>query len=231
MRAGTLTEPVPALHVLRVFVDEHERGGNPLGVYLDGGQVARTERQARAKDLGFSETVFVDDSDQGEVQIFTPGAEVAMAGHPLVGTSWLLEHEGRGAAVLRPPAGEVATWVEDGATWIRGRPEWAPGFELRQLDSAAAVEGQQVPGDEDALLQVWAWEDEGAGRVRVRVFPRALGIEEDEATGAAALMLAAEVGRPIAIRQGAGSRILARPGQGGSAEIGGFSVLDELRES
>lgn len=215
--------------MLRVFADEHGRRGNALGVYLEGRETAREERQAVAARLAFSETVFVDDAGRGVVQIFTPGAEVAMAGHPLVGTSWLLAHEGRGVEVLRPPAGEVVTWVEGEMTWIRGHPAWAPPFELRQLGSPIEVDAHEIPGEREALLQVWAWEDEEAGSVRVRVFPRALGIDEDEATGAAALMLAAEVGRPVTIRQGTGSQILARPGKGGTAEIGGRCLLDEVR--
>jgi predicted PhzF superfamily epimerase YddE/YHI9 len=80
------------------------------------------------------------------------------------------------------------------------------------------------------MAAVWAWEDESAGRVRARVFPIGIGIEEDEATGAAALMLAAKVGRAVEIHQGQGSVIHARPGPDGSAEIGGRAVLDDVRE-
>ena len=40
--------------------------------------------------LGFSETVYVDDPDTGQLRIFTPAAELPFAGHPLVGTAWLL---------------------------------------------------------------------------------------------------------------------------------------------
>jgi predicted PhzF superfamily epimerase YddE/YHI9 len=50
---------LPELHVLRVFCDPEGGGGNPLGVFLDGGEVAEGDRQPFAADLGFSETVFV----------------------------------------------------------------------------------------------------------------------------------------------------------------------------
>jgi predicted PhzF superfamily epimerase YddE/YHI9 len=56
-----------------------------------------------------------------------------------------------------------------------------------------------------------------------------LGIPEDEATGAAATKLAASVGRPIDIRQGRGSRILARPLSDGWVEIGGRVALEDVR--
>jgi hypothetical protein len=44
------------------------------------------------------------------------------------------------------------------------------------------------------------------------------------------VQLGARVDRAIDIRQGRGSRILARPGEGGYVEIGGRAVLDEVRE-
>ena len=66
--------------------------------------------------------------------------------------------------------------------------------------------------------------------MRSRMFPVRIGIAEDEATGAAAVQLGARLGRAIDIRQGRGSRILAQPRDDGSVEIGGLSVLDEVRE-
>ena len=41
------------------------------------------------------------------VRIFTPAVELPLAGHPLVGTTWLLDQAGRPAAALLPPAGRV----------------------------------------------------------------------------------------------------------------------------
>ena len=67
-----------------------------------------------------------------DVRIFTPTEELALAGHPLVGTAWLLTG-GEGAIALRPPAGVVEASSVEGLTWIRARAEWAPGYELRQL--------------------------------------------------------------------------------------------------
>ena len=218
------------LHVLRVFVAPEGTGGNPLGVVLDGPAVPEGRRQAVAADLGFSETVFVDDPSAGAVRIFTPAAELPFAGHPLVGISWLLARERTAVAVLRPPAGEVPTFLdEDGVTWIRGRAEWAPEMALRQL--AAPDEVDALTGAPDGLgfADCWAWEDEPAGRVRSRVFAPRFGIAEDEATGAAAVRLVSQLGRPVTIRQGAGSLLRARPGPDGTAEVGGDVVLEQVR--
>ena len=219
------------LHVLRVFVAPGGSGGNPLGVFLDGGAVPEGRRQAVAADLGFSETVFVDDPSAGRVRIFTPAAELPFAGHPLVGTSWLLARERTAVALLRPPAGEVPTYLDgDGVTWIRGRAEWAPQMSFRQL--ADPDQGEALAGAPEGLgfVDCWAWEDEAAGRVRARVFAPAFGIEEDEATGAAAVRLVSRLGRPLTIRQGAGSLLRARPGPDGAAEVGGEVVLDQVRD-
>ena len=216
------------LHVLRVFVAPEGTGGNPLGVFLDGAAVPEGRRQAIATDLGFSETVFVDDCSAGAVRIFTPAAELPFAGHPLVGTSWLLARERTAVAVLRPPAGEVPTFLDtDGVTWIRGRAEWAPEMSLRQLAGPEQVDALDGGPDGLDFADCWAWEDEAAGLVRSRVFAPRYGIAEDEATGAAAVRLVSQLGRPVTIRQGAGSLLRARPGPDGTAEVGGEVVLAE----
>jgi predicted PhzF superfamily epimerase YddE/YHI9 len=218
------------LHVLRVFVGEGDAGGNPLGVFLEGHEVPGDRRQSVAADLGFSETVFVDDPDRGELRIFTPTDELPFAGHPLVGTAWLLARKGYEVSLLRPLAGEVPVRIEDDTTYITGRPEWAPPFEHIELDSPDEVDALTGPPDERDLAGVWAWEDEEAGRVRARVFPVRFGIQEDEATGAHAVRLAHRLGRTITIRQGKGSLILAEPRPDGTVEIGGRTELVEVHE-
>ena len=221
---------MPRLHVLRVFVGDGGASGNPLGVFLDGAQVAEGERQGIAADIGFSETVFVEDPEQGRLRIFTPKEELPFAGHPLVGTAWLLTSEGLDVPTLRPPAGEVPVRVEGGVTFISGRPEWAPPYEHIELASPAEVEALAGPPNGQDLAGVWAWEDERAGYVRARVFPIRSGIDEDEATGAHAVRLAARLARTIIIRQGKGSLIFADPQPDGTVEIGGRTKLVEVRE-
>lgn len=225
-----MIDAVPDLHVLRVFVGDDGAGGNPLGVFLDGAAVPPDRRGLTAARLGFSETVFVDDAARGELRIFTPAVELDFAGHPLVGTAWLLAAEGKAASVLRPPAGEVPARAEGDRVFIAGRPEWAPPFEHVQLESPAAVAALRgSPGGRDAA-GAWAWEDERAGIVRARVFASRYGIEEDEATGAHAVLLCAALGREITINQGRGSKILARPCDDGTVEIGGRVALVERRD-
>jgi predicted PhzF superfamily epimerase YddE/YHI9 len=216
---------MPTLHLLRVFCSEDGSGGNPLGVFLHGGEVAPELRQAVAADLGLSEVVFVDDAQRGEIRIFTPAVELDFAGHPSVGTAWMLD----GLDALQTQAGELPVRREGENVYVGARPEWGPPHDLIELSSADEVEALDGPPEGHDLAMAWAWLDEGAGIVRARVFPVRIGIAEDEATGSAATKLCALIGRPIDIRQGRGSRILARPGANGFVEIGGSSVEDDVR--
>ena len=218
------------LHVLRVFTNEDGEWGNHLGVFLLGREVPEPERQRVAADLGFSETVFVDDAASGAVRIFTPAVELPFAGHPLVGTGWLLGHEGSAPPALRPPAGEVALRVEDGVSRIAARPEWAPPFEPVQLRDPAQVRALSGPPADAGEVYAWAWIDEAAGTIRARSFAPAYGIAEDEATGSAALMLCGLLGREITIHQGHGSVLGARPLGDGRVEVWGTVALDDARE-
>jgi predicted PhzF superfamily epimerase YddE/YHI9 len=206
------------LHILRVFTGPAGEAGNPLGVFPDGAAIPRDTRQAVAADLGYSETVFVDSAVTGELQIYTPTTELPLAGHPLVGTGWLL-----GIDTLRPPAGEVDTWREGDLTWIRGRAEWSLPYDRAQLATPGDVDAFAIPGG-DAMVSVWAWEDEAAGRIRARVFPNGIGIDEDEATGAHALQLGAQLGRDVVIRQGEGSELFVQPAADGTVAVGGRVV-------
>ena len=221
---------MPKLQVLKVFVGEGGVGGNPLGVFLEGHEIPEPDRQGVAADLGFSETVFVEDAEAGELRIFTPGTELPFAGHPLVGTAWLLNAARGAVTTLRPPAGEVPVRFDGDITFISGRPEWAPPFEHVELASPGAVEALPGPPEGHDLVGAWAWDDKEAGRVRVRVFPARFGIEEDEATGAHAVRLAALLGRELKIRQGFGSAILASPRDDGTVEIGGRTERVEVRD-
>ncbi len=187
-------------------------GGNELAVALDGEPRDAASRQRVAHELGLSETVFVDDAEAGRVRIFTPAAELPFAGHPLVGAAWLL-----GVDVLRPPAGEVPARREGDLAFVAGRPEWAPAFKWTELGSPEEVDALEPPAT--GLDAYWAWT--GPGVVRARVFPCDIGIEEDEATGAAAVVLASQLRERIEIHQGVGSVIHAAPRDDGLVEIGG----------
>ncbi|MFF3684323.1 PhzF family phenazine biosynthesis protein [Streptomyces sp. NPDC002187] len=230
-----MNEPdvLDVLDVLHVFCAPDGQYGNALGVVRDPrGFPDQASRQVLAAELGFSETVFVDDPERGVVDIYTPGTRLTFAGHPLVGAAWLLDLE-----AVNPPAGEV--WVrQDGEfTWITAHADWAPPWRLERYATPEEVDALPAPPPGEGRLYAWAWEDEAAGRVRARAFPRRAdergnsrsggagvcpeGVAEEEATGAAALLLTERLGRALNITQGRGSQILAAPGPDGLIEIGG----------
>ncbi|MCG6496450.1 PhzF family phenazine biosynthesis protein [Kitasatospora sp. A2-31] len=203
--------------VLRVFCGPGGEHGNELGVVRDGAAVPdEAQRQAFARELGFSETVFVDDPEQGAIDIYTPGLRLPFAGHPCVGAAWLLR-----ADRLVTAAGTVRVRHDGEFTRIEARPEWAPTRTTRQYGSAAEVDALEVPPPGE-WVYAWAWQDEPAGTVRARAFPgRGDGIDEDEATGAAALLLTAELQRDLTITQGLGSQLVTALRDGGFIEVGG----------
>jgi predicted PhzF superfamily epimerase YddE/YHI9 len=217
------------LHVLRVFIAADGSAGNPLGVFLDGRAIPEDRRQSVAAELGFSETVFVDDRATGTIQIFTPGTELAFAGHPTVGCAWLLAESGSPVETLHVPAGDVPTWVADDIRWVRARAGWIHPITLDELPDAAAVEALRGAPPGESSYYAWAWEDRAAGAIRSRYLAAGIGIAEDEATGAAAVVLTDRLGQDLEIRQGRGSRLSTRLGPNGTIDLGGRVVLDEIR--
>jgi predicted PhzF superfamily epimerase YddE/YHI9 len=202
---------------VRVFTDSDGRHGNLLGVVRNGASIPeQPDRQELARRLGHSETVFVDDEERGVLEIYTPSVRLPFAGYPLIGAGWLL-----GVDRFTLEVAEVPVRQDDGLTWITARPGWALPRTLRQYGSVAEVEALAVP-EPGEWVYAWAWQDEAAGSIRARGFPgRGDGIEEDAATGAAALQLSGELGRALTITQGAGSQLFTRPGADGTIGLGG----------
>jgi len=74
-------------------------GGNQLAVFSDAAGLSDAEMQELAHEMNFSESTFVTASDVPgavrRVRIFTPAREIPMAGHPTVGTTWVLASHGQ----------------------------------------------------------------------------------------------------------------------------------------
>ncbi len=186
-------------------------------------------RQAVAAELGFSETVYVEDRAAGKIRIFTPGLELPFAGHPTVGSAWLLARGGAPPKTLQTRAGELGVREEGSQTYVSARPEWSPKLDYVELDSPAEVRGLDGPPRGSSAAYAWAWIDRDAGTIRARCFIKEAGIDEDEATGSAAIVLCARLDRALTIHQGRGSVLTVAPLGEGRVEVGGSVRLDEVR--
>jgi trans-2,3-dihydro-3-hydroxyanthranilate isomerase len=119
-------------------------GGNQLCVVPDPGELDDAEMQAIAKEIGFSETTFVTEAagDRYAMRIFTPGQELPFAGHPTLGTAFVLVSEGRTStpATQMIAAGEIPVEVdaEANTAWMTQLPsEFGPVFPDRDLIASA----------------------------------------------------------------------------------------------
>ncbi|MGG3452319.1 PhzF family phenazine biosynthesis protein [Domibacillus aminovorans] len=82
------------------IVDVFSKGkytGNPLTVFKNAGNISDNEMQQIAKEINYSETTFIlsDSKNDGgyDVRIFTPNEEVPFAGHPTLGTAYIIQNE------------------------------------------------------------------------------------------------------------------------------------------
>ena len=87
-----------AFQTVDVFTDR-KFGGNPLAVLTDARGLSTGQMQAIAAEFNYAETTFVlpprDPAHTAEVRIFTPKAELPFAGHPNVGTAYVLAQAGQ----------------------------------------------------------------------------------------------------------------------------------------
>ncbi len=96
----------PTFYILDVFAQQRY-AGNQLAVFRNVAGVSDTEMQQIAREVNFSETTFIL-SEQPEsggypVRIFTPGQEVPFAGHPTIGTAFVIQQEIIGRQVETVP--------------------------------------------------------------------------------------------------------------------------------
>jgi len=240
-------------------------GGNALGVIPDSTGLASGDMQRIAADLGFSETVFIDWATAGmpALRIFTPVAELPFAGHPLVGTAWVLNHLGPGSGMMGIAIGEVGVRTRGDVVWVSPPAVERPVREVAASQATAlgvpAVRAWRVQVPSDFLLaEVASAADviavqpdlaavagaadglsvfHGEAPTRSRFFAPRIGIDEDPATGSAAVALAA-VRRTLGRDAGTARVVQGLPGSlseihltwdGVAVDLGGTVVKDEVR--
>ena len=138
-------------HVVDVFT-KTRFGGNPLAVVLDADELTTQQMQTVAREFNFSETSFVrapkHENNTAHVRIFTPNSEMDFAGHPNVGTSYVLANIANGSPqklVFEERVGLVqvnVTYSENGdvqTTAITSPMPLSKGAEYSPIDAAIAL--------------------------------------------------------------------------------------------
>lgn len=137
--------------VCDVFTDTRFNG-NQLAVLPDAAGLSETQMQQIAREFNFSETAFVFPAEQGQtrkVRIFTPTTEVPFAGHPNIGTAFVLTETGELGSDIVPESicfEEKAGLVPIN---ISQKPSGQRQFELKAPESLTArpFKGVSIIGD------------------------------------------------------------------------------------
>ena len=118
----------PTFYIVDVFA-EKKYAGNQLAVVTDAGAISGAQMQMIALEMNFSETTFIlsDEERNGsyDVCIFTPKEEVPFAGHPTLGTAYVIAHEIEAKPaeriVLNLKGGQIPVNLGD-VSWMRQQP-------------------------------------------------------------------------------------------------------------
>ncbi|HEY8677318.1 MAG TPA: PhzF family phenazine biosynthesis isomerase [Candidatus Dormibacteraeota bacterium] len=185
-----------AIRIVDVFTDRPFTG-NQLAVVLNADDISGETMQDVAREMNFSETTFVltpqARSSAARVRIFTPAAELPFAGHPTVGTAWVLWKEGllkKGAdrftleegvgpvsvrfeEIPLPPAGEGQGGGSNVLVWMTHPTVRFQEVHEDRAQVARAL-GLTEEGREDRA------KGDGAQRAEEHVGERADGVDADE---------------------------------------------------
>jgi PhzF family phenazine biosynthesis protein len=101
--------------------------GNPLCVFEDATGLSDGQMQDLARQFNLSETTFVTPGDaevSANVRIFTPNYEMPFAGHPTLGTAYIVREllGAKDAVLLRMPAGDIRVFVSGNVWTLRANP-------------------------------------------------------------------------------------------------------------
>jgi trans-2,3-dihydro-3-hydroxyanthranilate isomerase len=193
--------PTFRFNIVDVFTDTPLQG-NQLAVFTDAREIPEDKLQDLAREVGFSETVFVypatAEGAHARIRIFTPTVEVPFAGHPTLGSAFVLGAPLQlGEIRLETGSGVVPVRLErEGARIIFGRmeqpiPTVVPYEDEAGLLAALGVERSELP------VELY---DNGLHHVFV-----VLGSKEEVAALAPDLSALADVGDVLGVNCLAGS--------------------------
>ncbi|UPZ13615.1 PhzF family phenazine biosynthesis protein [Flavobacterium humidisoli] len=113
-------------YIVDVFADK-KYAGNQLAVFMDAENLSTEQMQQMAREINFAESTFVTKLDKtnnkAEIRIFTPAHEMQFAGHPIIGTSWVLMNKifdnSPNEIKLEVPIGPIAINKSDDLIWLK----------------------------------------------------------------------------------------------------------------
>ncbi|KIQ17275.1 phenazine biosynthesis protein PhzF [Flavobacterium sp. MEB061] len=113
-------------YIVDVFTDK-KYAGNQLAVFLDTGNLSSEEMQKIAREINFAESTFVTkldkENNKAEIKIFTPSQEMQFAGHPIIGTSWVLINKifdnSPESITLNVPIGPISIHQSNDLIWLK----------------------------------------------------------------------------------------------------------------
>jgi trans-2,3-dihydro-3-hydroxyanthranilate isomerase len=142
-----------AFSIVDVFAEE-KYAGNQLAVVRYGKDVPDLEMQKIARETNYSETTFINSSDERDggydVRIFTPKQEVPFAGHPTLGTTYVIQKEiitrPVEKVVLNLKVGQIpVTFSADGVLWMRQKePTFGRTYDPKTISQALTIETEAV---------------------------------------------------------------------------------------
>ena len=166
--------------IVDVFTDR-AFAGNQLAVFTDGREVDSETMQALAFEIGFSETTFVlpaEASGTARIRIFTPARELPFAGHPILGTAWVLGTPlQRSVVELETGSGIVPVELErdESGAIVYGRmvqpiPSVEPFPDREALLTALGVSGSALPVEryDNGLVHIFVVLDSREAVARLR---------------------------------------------------------------
>ena len=123
-------------YIVDVFT-EKKYAGNQLAVFFDAGHLTVAQMQEITREINFAESTFVTalntESKTANVRIFTPASEMQFAGHPVLGTSWVILHKlwklDSNKITLNVPVGPIAVKEINDQLWLKAaQPEFLDVF-------------------------------------------------------------------------------------------------------
>ncbi|HEY6117450.1 MAG TPA: PhzF family phenazine biosynthesis protein [Candidatus Dormibacteraeota bacterium] len=149
------------IRIVDVFTDR-SLAGNQLAVVLDGKDLSPRLMQRIAREMNFSETTFVfppeNAAHAARIRIFTPALELPFAGHPTIGTAWVLIDEGvvpkaKNEFVLEENVGPVPVRADGAMVWMT-HPKLSFGQVVphKQVAAAIGVEESDIVDDIPAQI-------------------------------------------------------------------------------